>query len=121
VTEGAGAQPPLRCSFCNKKQDDVRRLIAGPSAFICDECVEVCNDIIADDTRVTRSASPAAAPTPPLAGSDPSTFNAVRCSLCGMSTPTEDALLIEQRGLLCPGCVAAIQIAVAEHDQEGDE
>ena len=41
----------LRCSFCNKDQNDVRKLIAGPTVFICDECVEVCNDIIADDTR----------------------------------------------------------------------
>ncbi len=41
----------LRCSFCNKDQHDVRKLIAGPTVFICDECVEVCNDIIADDNR----------------------------------------------------------------------
>jgi ATP-dependent Clp protease ATP-binding subunit ClpX len=39
----------LRCSFCNKSQGDVRKLIAGPTVFICDECVRVCNDIIADD------------------------------------------------------------------------
>ena len=42
----------LRCSFCNKDQNDVRKLIAGPTVFICDECVDVCNDIIADDTRL---------------------------------------------------------------------
>ena len=41
----------LRCSFCNKDQGDVRKLIAGPTVFICDECVEVCNDIIADDKK----------------------------------------------------------------------
>ena len=41
----------LRCSFCNKDQNDVRKLIAGPTVFICDECVEVCNDIVADDSR----------------------------------------------------------------------
>jgi len=44
----------LRCSFCNKDQNDVRKLIAGPTVFICDECVDVCNDIIADDSRVTN-------------------------------------------------------------------
>ena len=51
----------LRCSFCNKDQNDVRKLIAGPTVFICDECVEVCNDIIADDNkfdRGTRSSLP---------------------------------------------------------------
>ena len=45
----------LRCSFCNKDQNDVRKLIAGPTVFICDECVEVCNDIIADDNRCSSS------------------------------------------------------------------
>ena len=53
----------LRCSFCNKDQNDVRKLIAGPTVFICDECIEVCNDIIADDNRFenrggTRSSLP---------------------------------------------------------------
>ena len=36
----------LYCSFCGKSQHEVRKLIAGPSVFICDECVELCNDII---------------------------------------------------------------------------
>src|SRR6188508_813263 len=44
----------LRCSFCNKDQNDVRKLIAGPTVFICDECVEVCNDIIADYNHYKR-------------------------------------------------------------------
>ncbi len=54
----------LRCSFCNKDQNDVRKLIAGPTVFICDECVEVCNDIIADDNRESRSLR-SALPAPP--------------------------------------------------------
>ena len=45
----------LKCSFCNKDQNNVRKLIAGPTVFICDECVEVCNDIIADDNRFDKS------------------------------------------------------------------
>ena len=36
----------LSCSFCGKRQEDVRRLVAGQNAFICDECVELCNEII---------------------------------------------------------------------------
>jgi len=44
----------LRCSFCNKDQNDVKKLIAGPTVFICDECVEVCNDIISDDNRFEK-------------------------------------------------------------------
>jgi ATP-dependent Clp protease ATP-binding subunit ClpX len=40
---------PLRCSFCNKTQDQVRKLIAGQNVFICDECIEVCSEIIEDE------------------------------------------------------------------------
>jgi ATP-dependent Clp protease ATP-binding subunit ClpX len=62
TTKKSGDNDVLRCSFCNKDQNDVRKLIAGPTVFICDECVEVCNDIIADDnkfdTRGTRTALP---------------------------------------------------------------
>ncbi len=39
----------LTCSFCNKSQKDVRKLIAGPSVYICDECVELCNDIVTEE------------------------------------------------------------------------
>jgi len=39
----------LRCSFCSKSQNEVKKLIAGPTVYICDECVEVCNEIIEDD------------------------------------------------------------------------
>src|SRR3989442_12182939 len=39
----------LRCSFCGKSQNDVRKLIAGPTVYICDECIELCNDIIAEE------------------------------------------------------------------------
>src|SRR4051812_43017086 len=51
MVKKAGDGEILRCSFCNKDQNDVRKLIAGPTVFICDECVEVCNDIIADDNK----------------------------------------------------------------------
>ena len=55
----------LRCSFCNKDQNDVRKLIAGPTVFICDECVDVCNDIIADDNRSdTKAGLRSALPVP---------------------------------------------------------
>ena len=45
----------LRCSFCNKSQNDVRKLIAGPTVFICDECVGVCQDIIDEDQNYEPS------------------------------------------------------------------
>lgn len=39
----------LRCSFCGKSQDEVKKLIAGPTIYICDECVDLCNEIIAEE------------------------------------------------------------------------
>src|SRR5436853_390491 len=50
--EGNGT---LRCSFCGKSQNDVRKLIAGPTVYICDECIELCNDIIAEEWEEEKS------------------------------------------------------------------
>ena len=41
----------LYCSFCGKSQHEVRKLIAGPSVFVCDECVDLCNDIIREEIQ----------------------------------------------------------------------
>ena len=39
----------LRCSFCGKSQNEVKKLIAGPTVYICNECIDICNEIITDD------------------------------------------------------------------------
>lgn len=49
-TEGNG-EKPLFCTFCGKSQHEVRKLIAGPSVFICDECVDLCNDILEEEIQ----------------------------------------------------------------------
>lgn len=55
----------LYCSFCGKSQHEVRKLIAGPSVFICDECVELCNDIIREEIQeVTQDTDASKLPTP---------------------------------------------------------
>ncbi|MDG1165030.1 MAG: ATP-dependent Clp protease ATP-binding subunit ClpX [Porticoccaceae bacterium] len=55
----------LFCSFCGKNQNEVRRLIAGPSVYICDECVDLCNDIISEETQVVEAdSSPDKLPVP---------------------------------------------------------
>lgn len=43
------ARPHLKCSFCEKQQEEVRKLVAGPGVYICDECVELCNDILIEE------------------------------------------------------------------------
>lgn len=48
----------LYCSFCGKSQHEVRKLIAGPSVYICDECVDLCNDIIREEIRDIGGARP---------------------------------------------------------------
>ena len=54
--KGSDGDRLLYCSFCGKSQHEVRKLIAGPSVFICDECVELCNDIIREE--VSEAAQP---------------------------------------------------------------
>ncbi len=58
------ADEVLRCSFCNKSQNDVKKLIAGPTVFICDECVDVCNEIISDDITAEAVSVKEALPKP---------------------------------------------------------
>ena len=63
--KGSSSEKVLYCSFCGKSQHEVKKLIAGPSVFICDECIELCNDIIRDEVpadtaeaRATKSDLP---------------------------------------------------------------
>jgi ATP-dependent Clp protease ATP-binding subunit ClpX len=58
-TTGKGGEgSKLFCSFCGKSQDEVRKLIAGPSVFICDECVDLCNDIIREEIQESDEQEP---------------------------------------------------------------
>ena len=57
------SEDTLRCSFCNKSQREVKKLIAGPTVFICDECVDICLDIIAED-RLLEQQHETALPKP---------------------------------------------------------
>lgn len=53
--KGASGEKTLFCSFCGKSQHEVKKLIAGPSVFVCDECIELCNEIIRDELPVTAA------------------------------------------------------------------
>jgi len=63
-TEDKGQEKTLYCSFCGKSQNEVRKLIAGPSVFICDECVELCNDIIREEIEEETTEGLGRLPTP---------------------------------------------------------
>ena len=53
--KGSSSEKVLYCSFCGKSQHEVKKLIAGPSVFICDECIELCNDIIRDEVPAAEA------------------------------------------------------------------
>jgi ATP-dependent Clp protease ATP-binding subunit ClpX len=53
--KGTSGEKTLYCSFCGKSQHEVKKLIAGPSVFICDECIELCNDIIRDEAPAVEA------------------------------------------------------------------
>src|SRR5690349_22125742 len=56
MSEKTGGEKLLYCSFCGKSQHEVKKLIAGPSVFICDECIELCNDIIREEIQGAEAA-----------------------------------------------------------------
>jgi ATP-dependent Clp protease ATP-binding subunit ClpX len=58
MTDKIGGEKLLYCSFCGKSQHEVRKLIAGPSVFICDECIELCNDIIREEAHGETGGKP---------------------------------------------------------------
>ncbi|MGH8727640.1 MAG: ATP-dependent Clp protease ATP-binding subunit ClpX [Burkholderiales bacterium] len=64
MSDKIGGEKLLYCSFCGKSQHEVRKLIAGPSVFICDECIELCNDIIREEVHGDHGARPAKSDLP---------------------------------------------------------
>ena len=55
---------PLKCSFCGKGQEEVKKLIAGPSVFICNECVDLCNEIIVEEWEEAKESKIPRLPKP---------------------------------------------------------
>jgi hypothetical protein len=98
----------LRCSFCAKEAEHVRKLIAGPKVFICDECVEICLEILREQRREQPAdAVPVSSTASTWRGTTPAGF----CPLCRNSLMMQDAVLIAKKGVLCRPCVADVQKA----------
>ena len=66
--KGVAGEKVLYCSFCGKSQHEVKKLIAGPSVFICDECIELCNDIIRDEVPADTTGAKTARSDLPVPG-----------------------------------------------------
>src|SRR6266446_1441003 len=99
----------LRCSFCVKSQNDVRKLIAGPKVYICDECIELCNDILTEEHEEERSRSGDESRPDERSRS---TGVAV-CRFCGLAASMDQVAMVPDRGFLCFVCLDAIR-AVSE-------
>ena len=107
---GAGDRlEPLGCSFCHKRQADVRTLIAGPAVYICDECIRVCVEIIADGQRLAGAVGSEVSEGGGAPGE-----TAIACALCGEQKALPSMLLIEGRGALCGGCADAVEDVLNE-------
>jgi ATP-dependent Clp protease ATP-binding subunit ClpX len=87
----------LYCSFCGKSQHEVRKLIAGPSVFICDECIELCNDIIRDETQTD---------TPGLGGA---------AKAGGLPAPAEICGILDQYVIGQEAAKRSLAVAVYNH------
>ena len=100
----------LRCSFCAKSQNEVRKLIAGPKVYICDECIELCVDIFGEEWQEEQL--PTTEEESEHSASAWDTGVGV-CSLCGDKISMRLLVSIPTRGFLCFACLDAIR-AVTE-------
>ena len=99
----------FHCSFCNQSQRDVRQLIAGPDVYICNECVEICVDILAQKRKgQSEQKSEPNQLSQPWTRSTPGW-----CALCRLPVTFAQAVTVENRGLICPGCRGEIEAAFA--------
>src|SRR5438445_10856839 len=92
------------CSFCGKSQDEVRKLIAGPTVYICDECIDLCNDIIAEEVELEGPASPVASLNTPT-----------WCRVCRLPKSAEEVVAVSELGFFgCRLCLDLIHAATDE-------
>jgi hypothetical protein len=120
-TQNDQSEPPqetiLRCSFCNKSQRDVWKLVAGPAVRICNECVEICVDVLDRDV-ILEPGSKAGPDSVPAVTAPRSTLAPLSCALCHTRTPAENAILFPDRGWICSSCMVVIELYL---DSRGSE
>ena len=85
----------MRCSFCSKTQNEVRKLIAGPKVYICEECVDLCIDILKEELDKKPQ----------------------DCLLCGSTKEMQEMTRIPGRGYICSTCLGEVR-AVVEHPRQ---
>ncbi|MDY7013192.1 MAG: ATP-dependent protease ATP-binding subunit ClpX [Cyanobacteriota bacterium] len=104
----------LKCSFCGKSQEQVRKLIAGPGVYICDECVELCNEIL--DEELIDSSSPAPQPVPRSEERPPKRRpNTERLTLNQIPKPTEIKEYLDEYAIGQDEAKKVLSVAVYNH------
>jgi len=103
----------LKCSFCGKSQEQVRKLIAGPGVYICDECVELCNEIL-DDELVDASAR-APQPVPPVDEPQPKRRSAQRMTFQQLPKPREIKRHLDDYAIGQDEAKKVLSVAVYNH------
>jgi hypothetical protein len=99
---------PIACSWCGKAQDEVRTLIAGPTVYICDECIDLCNDIIAEECADDETDKGEEELTPD---------NGRECALCRRLRRLDNVVYIPSLNqYFCASCVEA-HVAANERDK----
>ena len=115
-------QKRMCCSFCGKNRDEVKKLIAGPTVYICDECVNLCNEIIAEECELEKEEEKkelviAVDPTRPKTSFWKRAAGPT-CALCGITSPISEVLLVPDRGPLCFVCLDVIRAASENFREE---
>jgi len=91
------------CSFCGKKQNEARKLIAGPSVHICDECVDLCKNIVLQEEDPTAETK---------AGENR------LCGICMEARESDELIFLPHAAYMCAGCLEDLQIIRDRHGEK---
>ncbi len=105
------SQQELRCSFCSKSQAEVAKLIAGPDVHICEECVDRCNDVLAEEVD---------APETPSAEVRMIVPTGLSCGLCRFPVEAGGFAMVPDRGPLCAACLDAIRAVTEDNGTDSE-
>jgi hypothetical protein len=105
-----GKQPS--CSFCGKNPKEVRKLIAGPSVHICDECVKLCGGIMAEDLEAAKSAG--SKTKKPVGDAKEDRL----CGICMEARETDELIFLPHAAYMCAGCLEDIQTVRDKHGEK---
>ncbi|MGL5064315.1 MAG: ClpX C4-type zinc finger protein, partial [Microcoleus sp.] len=104
----------LKCSFCGKSQEQVRKLIAGPGVYICDECVDLCNEIL-DEELFDTNAVPAAAPPRPETPQKRRATSGTSMSMSQIPKPRDIKKYLDENAIGQDEAKKVLSVAVYNH------